>query len=36
LFSVALKRILQREGLPYTELPPDINAINAFAAGLLA
>lgn len=31
-----LQRILQREGLPYTELPPDIDAINAFAAGLLA
>lgn len=31
-----LLRILQREHLPYTELAPDIQAINAFAEALLA
>lgn len=30
----ALRQILQREGMPYTSLAPDIDAINAFAATL--
>jgi hypothetical protein len=30
----ALRQILQREGMPFTSLPPDIDAINAFAASL--
>ena len=31
-----LRDILDREQLPYTVLPPDVNAINAFANALLA
>lgn len=34
--DVGLRQILQRERLPYTELPPNIDAINAFAESLLA
>jgi hypothetical protein len=30
-----LREILQREHLPYTELPPDVKVINAFAETLL-
>lgn len=30
----ALRATLNREGLPYTVLPPDVDAINAFAHGL--
>jgi hypothetical protein len=30
----ALRQILQREGMPFTSLAPDIDAINAFAASL--
>lgn len=30
----ALRQILQREGMPFTSLAPDIDAINAFAATL--
>ena len=31
-----LREILIREHLPYTTLPPDVNAINAFTESLLA
>jgi len=31
-----LLQIMQREHLPFTELPPDIHAINAFADALMA
>jgi len=34
--DAGLRLILQREHLPYTELAPDINAINAFTESLLA
>jgi len=30
-----LREILEREHLPYTELSPDINVINAFTESLL-
>lgn len=33
--DVGLRNILQREQLPHTELPPDIDAINTFADALL-
>jgi hypothetical protein len=34
--DTGLREILDRERLPYTVLPPDVNAINAFAESLLA
>ncbi len=30
----ALRETLEREGMPYTMLPPDVDAINAFARSL--
>ena len=36
LVDRGLRGTLEREGMPYTELEPDIDAINAFAATLLA
>jgi hypothetical protein len=34
--DLGLRALLDREAIPYTVLAPDIDAINAFAAGLLA